>query len=57
MCWAPRGGSCLAADVGAVLMATASAQGRMLWIFDPKAIHQIAVKDMDIFEEAKSFSL
>ena len=24
----------------------------MLWVFDPKALHHIVVKDQDIYEEA-----
>ena len=29
----------------------------MLYVHDPKAMHQIAVKELDIFEEAEWFTL
>ena len=33
-----------------------ASQRNMLYIHDPKAMHHIAVKDMDIFEEATWFT-
>ncbi|GJE97229.1 cytochrome P450 [Phanerochaete sordida] len=38
-------------DYGQVVKCAGPLGGRMLWVFDPKAMHHIVVKDQDVYEE------
>ncbi|GJE97234.1 cytochrome P450 [Phanerochaete sordida] len=44
----------LTTDYGHVVGFTGMLRRRVLWVFDPKAMHHVIVKDQDIYEEAPS---
>ncbi|EKM56480.1 uncharacterized protein PHACADRAFT_253633 [Phanerochaete carnosa HHB-10118-sp] len=41
-------------DYGQIVKCTGMLGRRVLWVFDPKAMHHVVVKDQDLYEEAPS---